>query len=67
MYDNPNEVFEAEEALHAIKQENQPLPAYITKFERLLFEAQGQNWLDINKIITFRAGLSPALRKDLFL
>ena len=67
VYDNPNEVFEAEEAIYTIKQEDQPLSAYIAKFERLLFEAQGQNWPDTNKIITFRAGLSPALRKGLSL
>jgi hypothetical protein len=65
VYDNPNEVFEAEEALHAVKQGDQPLPAYIAKFERLLFEAKGHDWPDANKIITFRSGLSSSLRKSL--
>jgi hypothetical protein len=65
VYNNPNEVFEAEEALHAVKQGDQPLPAYIAKFERLLFEAKGQDWPDANKIITFRSGLSSSLRKSL--
>jgi hypothetical protein len=41
------------------------LPAYIAKFERLLFEAKGQDWPDANKIITFRSGLSSSLRKSL--
>jgi hypothetical protein len=63
--DNPNAVQEAEDALQAIKQGNQPLPSYITKFERLLYEAEGQGWADANKIIAFRSGLSPALRKAL--
>ena len=66
-YTNPNEVFEAEEALHAIKQGDQPLPAYIARFERLLYEAEGQDWNDTNKIMLFRAGLSPSLRKVLSL
>jgi hypothetical protein len=65
VYNNPNEVFEAEEALHAVKQGDQPLPAYIAKFERLLFEAKGQDWPDANKTITFRSGLSSSLRKSL--
>jgi hypothetical protein len=65
VYDNPNKVFEAEEALHAVKQGDQPLSAYIAKFERLLFEAKGQDWPDANKIIAFRSGLSFSLRKNL--
>jgi len=63
--DNPNAVQEAEDALQAIKQGDQPLPSYIARFERLLYEAEGQDWADANKIITFRSGLSPALRKAL--
>jgi len=63
--DNPNAVQEAEDALQTIKQGDQPLPGYIAKFERLLYEAKGQSWADANKIITFRSGLSPVLRKAL--
>ena len=63
--DNPNAVQEAKDALQAIKQGDQPLPSYIARFERLLYEAEGQDWADANKIITFRSGLSPALRKAL--
>ena len=62
---NPNAVQEAEDALQAIKQGDQPLPSYIAKFKRLLYEAKGQSWADANKIITFRSGLSPALHKAL--
>ena len=38
---------------------------YITKFERLLYEAKGQNWPDSNKIFTFRNSLSFTVRNRL--
>ena len=38
---NPNAVQEVKDALQAIKQGDQPLPSYITKFERLLYKAEG--------------------------
>lgn len=62
VYDNPNKVQEAEDKLLSLKQGNESLHAYIAKFERILYEARGQNWPDVNKISTFRNGLSSTIR-----
>jgi Retrotransposon gag protein len=65
VYDNPNKVQEAEDKLFNLKQGLDPITAYIAKFERTLYEAHGQNWPDVNKISTFRNGLSPSIRNRL--
>jgi len=39
--------------------------SYIAKFERVLYEAKGQDWPDVNKISTFRNGLSSTIRNHL--
>lgn len=65
VYDNPNKVLEAEDKLYALKQGSDSLQAYIAKFERTLYEAQGQGWPDINKISTLRNGLNSTLRSRL--
>jgi hypothetical protein len=65
VYDNPNKVQEAEDKLYALKQGTDSLHAYIAKFERVLYEARGQEWPDVNKISTFRNGLSSTLRSRL--
>jgi hypothetical protein len=62
VYDNPNKVQEAEDKLLGLKQGSDALPAYVARFERLLYEARGQDWADVNKITVFRNGLSSALR-----
>ena len=41
VYDNPNKVLEAEDKLYALKQGTDSLHAFITKFERILYEARG--------------------------
>lgn len=41
------------------------MPVYVSKFERVLFEARGQNWPDANKISAFRQGLSSTIRARL--
>jgi len=38
------------------------LHAYMAKFERVLYKAQGQDWPDVNKISTFRNGLNSTIR-----
>ncbi|PMD57803.1 uncharacterized protein K444DRAFT_691174, partial [Hyaloscypha bicolor E] len=43
VYDNPNKQSEAEDKLHVLRQGNNSLPAYIAKFERTLYEANGQS------------------------
>ena len=58
VYDNPNKIQEAEDKLLSLRQGNDSVPAYISRFERVLYEARGQNWLDINKISVFRNGLN---------
>lgn len=65
VYDNPNKVQEAEDRLFTLKQGSDSLPAYIAKFERVLHEARGQTWHDVNKISLFRNGLSPTIRNRL--
>jgi len=65
VYDNPNKVQEAEDKLYALKQGTDSLHAYIAKFERILYEARGQDWPDVNKISTFRNGLNSMLRNRL--
>ena len=65
VYDNPNKVQEAEDKLLSLKQGSEPITAYIAKFERILYEARGQDWPDVNKISTFRNGLQPSLRNRL--
>ena len=65
VYDNPNKVQEAEDKLFTIKQGTDSVPAYIAKFERVLYEAKGQDWPDTNKISTFRNGLSSTIRNRL--
>ncbi len=62
VYDNPNKVQEAEDRLLSLRQGVDSVPAYISKFERVLYEACGQNWPDINKISVFRNGLNSTIR-----
>ncbi|OXV10924.1 hypothetical protein Egran_01312, partial [Elaphomyces granulatus] len=42
-----------------------PLPVYVSKFERVLYEARGQNLPDVNKISTLRDGLNSTIRRRL--
>jgi len=65
VYDNPNKVQQAEDRLLSLRQDNDSVPTYISKFERVLYEADGQNWPDINKISIFRNGLSSTVRSRL--
>ena len=65
VYDNPNKVQEAEDKLFTLKQGTDTIPVYIAKFERVLYEARGQEWPDVNKISTFRNGLGSTLRSRL--
>jgi hypothetical protein len=65
VYNNPNKVQEAEDKLYALKQGTDSLHVYTAKFERILYEAHGQDWPDVNKISTFRNGLNSMLRNRL--
>ena len=65
VYNNPNKVQEAEDKLFSLKQNTDSLHAYMAKFERILYEAHGQDWPDVNKISTFRNGLNSTLRNRL--
>ena len=49
----------------SLKQGTDTLPAYVAKFERVLYEARGQDWPDVNKISTFRNGLNSTIRNRL--
>lgn len=66
VYDSPNKVQEAEDKLFELKQGNtEAIPAYTSRFERMLYEAQGQKWSEDRKIATYRQGLIPSIRKAL--
>ena len=41
VYNNPNKVQEAENKLYYLRQGTDSLSAYVAKFERVLYEAQG--------------------------
>ncbi|OCK90701.1 uncharacterized protein K441DRAFT_472591, partial [Cenococcum geophilum 1.58] len=43
VYDNLNKVQQAEDRLLSLRQDNDLVPTYISKFERVLYEADGQN------------------------
>ena len=43
VYDNLNKVQEAEDKLYTLKQGTDSLYVYIAKFERILYEARGQD------------------------
>lgn len=63
--DNLNKIQEAEDKLLSMRQGTDSILAYISKFERVLYEANRQNWPDINKISIFRNGLSSIIRNRL--
>ena len=63
--DNPNKVQEAEDKLLSMKQGTDSLHAYMAKFERVLYEARGHDWPDVNKISTFKNSLHPSIRSRL--
>ena len=65
VFDNPNKVQQAEDRLLPLRQGRDSAPTYISKFERVLYEARGQNWPDINKISIFRNGLNSTIRDGL--
>jgi hypothetical protein len=66
VYDSPNKVQEAEDKLFELKQGNTEIvPAYTSRFERMLYKAQGQKWSEDRKIATYRQGLLPSIRKAL--
>ena len=56
---------EAEDKLYSLKQGTESLYAFITKFERILYEARGQDWNDVNKITAFRQGLNTTIKSKL--
>jgi hypothetical protein len=54
VYDNLNKVQKAEDKLLALKQgSDDSVAVYIAQFERVLYEACGQDWPDANKISVF--------------
>ena len=66
VYENPNQRQEAEDTLHRLRQnDKEPIASYVAKFERLLYEAEAQDWPDTVKISTLRTGLSQPTRKAL--
>jgi Retrotransposon gag protein len=62
VHNNPNKVQEAEDKLLSLRQSTDLVLAYISKFERVLYKARGQDWPNINKISIFRNGLNSTIR-----
>ena len=56
---------EAEDKLYSLKQGTDSLYAFIAKFERILYEARGQDWNDVNKIAAFRQELNTIIKNRL--
>ncbi len=46
----------------SLRQGTDLVPLYISKFERVLYEARGQDWPDINKVSVFQNGLNSTIR-----
>ncbi|KAJ5347900.1 hypothetical protein MYU51_015415 [Penicillium brevicompactum] len=66
VYDNLNKVYEVEDRLLSIRQDSSDsVIAYISRFERLLYEAKGQNWSDVTKISILRKGLISSIKNRL--
>ena len=66
VYDSPNKVQDAEDKLFELKQGNQEaIPTYTSRFERMLYKAQDQKWSEDRKIATCQQGLIPSIRKSL--
>jgi hypothetical protein len=60
---NPREQQEATQRFIAISQrDEEPLVAYLARFERLSYEAKTLSWPDTSRITTLHRGLRPALR-----
>jgi hypothetical protein len=51
--------------LHAISQSTDSVANYITRFERLLYEAKGHKWDDDRRIGAFRQGLNATIKNRL--
>jgi hypothetical protein len=62
---NPHRHQEAEDRLHELVQGSDTVVAYVSKFERLLYEAKGHNWDDTRKIAALRHGLSSTIKNRL--
>lgn len=56
---------EFEVALLSLQNDKEPIASYVAKFERLLYEAEAQDWPDTVKISTLRTGLNQPTRKAL--
>lgn len=58
VYNNPNKIEEVEERLPSIRQDSSDsIGAYISRFERLLYESKGEAWTDATKIGILYKGL----------
>jgi len=62
---NPNKIREAATKLMHIKQGTDSIYTYLAKFERVLYEAKGQDYPDVVKINYFFNGLSQTLKDRL--
>jgi hypothetical protein len=65
VYSNLNKVEEAKNKLYKLQQGTDSLIAYVSRFERLLYEAKGSDWPEANKVFFFRNGLHQTLRNRL--
>ena len=65
IYEDPNKVEKATNKLSRIKQNNDTFMVYLSRFERLIFEAQAHEWPDAAKIAALHASLDFAIYQKL--
>lgn len=66
IYDDPHKIRDAEDKLQSLEQgQTDSLPTYLAKFERLLYKAKANLWLDTTKIALLRKGLNKTARDRL--
>jgi len=65
VFDNPTKRDTAVARLQGIRQGNDALPIYLSKFERLLHEANANTWPDDSKIAILRNGVNDKLKAKL--
>ncbi|KJZ68939.1 hypothetical protein HIM_08136 [Hirsutella minnesotensis 3608] len=65
IFDDPNKSKKAGQRLREMTQGARPLPDYLPRFERTLFEAGADSWPDDAKITTLVGGLNKELKQRL--
>jgi len=65
IFDDPNKAKKAGQRLREMQQGSRPLPTYLPRFERTLYEAGADAWPDDAKITTLTGGLNKEIKRRL--